>query len=171
MKTIMLLRHAKSSRDDSSLKDYDRPLTKLGRRDAPLMGLFVKEVEALPDIIMSSPAKRAGQTVRLFAKASGFDLSLIRWNENLYYGGARDYLSAIQEAPETTEGVLLVGHNPLLEETVSLLCNLEGSYAVRMPAASLVCIEHPAVAWKQVKSGTARLKWMMIPSLLKKLER
>lgn len=168
MKTIMLLRHAKSSWDDSSLKDFDRPLAKRGRKDAPRMGRFVKEIEARPGLIISSPAKRAEQTVQLFSKSADIDLSMITWSEDLYYGGARDYLSTIQKAPEGVDDIMLVGHNPLLEETVSLLCNDGGGYAVRMPTAALVCIEHPAIEWTQVKAGTARIKWMMIPKLLKK---
>lgn len=168
MKTILLFRHAKSSHDDSSLKDFDRPLAKRGRRDAPRMGSFVKQVEALPAHVISSPATRAKQTTELFSDTAGFERSMVVWNEELYYGGARDYLSAIQKAPETAGSIMLVGHNPLMEETVSLLCNEQGGYMVRMPTAALVCIEHPAIEWNQVKPGTARLKWMMTPKLLRK---
>ena len=170
MKTIMLLRHAKSSHDNSSLKDYDRPLAERGRRDAQRMGKFVKRVKTLPNHIISSPAKRAKQTTLLFLKAGGINETLVEWDDNLYYGGARDYLHVIQKAPDEIDNILLVGHNPLLEETVSLLCNEQGSYPVRMPTTALVCIEHPAIKWKQVKPGTARLQWMMIPKLLDKLE-
>jgi phosphohistidine phosphatase len=168
MKTILLLRHAKSSHDDSSLKDIDRPLARQGRKDAPRIGAFVKDIDALPASIVSSTAKRAKQTTELFIEAAGMDSSLVTWNENLYYGGARDYLSAIQQASENIEGIMLVGHNPLMEETVSLLCNEEGAYTVRMPPAALICIEHPGIEWNQVKVGTARLKWMMTPKLLEK---
>lgn len=169
MKTIMLLRHAKSSHDDSSLKDFDRPLAKRGQKDAPRMGTFAKSVQALPGHVVSSPAKRAKQTIELFAKTAGVDDELIHWDEDLYYGGARDYLAAVHNAPENANSILLVGHNPLMEETVSLLCNGEGAYTARIPTAALVCIEHPALDWQQVKPGTARIQWMMIPKLLKKL--
>ena len=169
MKTIMLLRHAKSSHDDSSLKDFDRPLASRGQKDAPRMGLFIRKVNLLPAVVESSNAKRAKQTTELFLKAAGAEDPEISWNENLYYGGAPDYLRAIQNAPEGADSIMLVGHNPLLEETVSLLCSEQGEYVVRMPTAALVCIEHPAMHWKQVKAGTARLKWMMIPKLLKKM--
>jgi phosphohistidine phosphatase len=171
MKTILLLRHAKSSHDDSSLKDFDRPLAKRGRRDSPRMGDFLKDVKALPGHIISSPAKRARQTIELFAEAAGVDSSLITWNEELYYGGARDYLTAIQKSPEEVNDIMLVGHNPLMEETVSLLCIEQGAYTVRMPTAALVCLEHPGTDWSQIKPGTARFKWMMIPKLLKKMRK
>ncbi len=171
MKTILLLRHAKSSHDDSSLKDFDRPLAKRGRRDSPRMGDFLKDVKALPGHIISSPAKRARQTIELFSEAAGVDSSLITWNEDLYYGGARDYLTAIQQSPEGISNIMLVGHSPLMEETVSLLCNEQGVYTVRMPTAALVCLEHPCSDWSQIKPGTARFKWMMIPKLLKKMSK
>lgn len=166
----MLLRHAKSSHDDASLKDYDRPLAGRGRRDAPRMGRFVKEVEALPEYVLSSPAKRAEQTTRLFIESAGIDPSLVIWEKDLYYGGARDYLHLIQKTPGKINEILLVGHNPLLEETVSLLCNEQGTRTVRMPTAALVCIEHSGNKWTQIKPGTARFKWMMIPKLLNKLK-
>lgn len=171
MKTILLLRHAKSSHSDRSLKDFDRPLAKRGRKEAPLVAAFLKKVGALPASVISSPAKRAKQTTELFTQTAGIDTSLISWNENLYYGGARDYLSAIHQSPENVKGILLVGHNPLMEETVSLLCNGEGAFIARIPTAGLVCIEHPGMEWSQVKAGTARLKWMMTPKLLEKWQK
>jgi phosphohistidine phosphatase len=168
MKNILLLRHAKSSWDDSSLKDFDRPLAKRGQKDAPRVGRFIRESKTVPATIISSPAQRAKQTAQLIAVEANLGTDAISWVEDLYYGGARDYLTAIQSAPEDAADIMLIGHNPLMEETVSLLCNGEGGYGVRMPTAALVCIEHPAIEWKQVKPGTARLKWMMIPKLLKK---
>ncbi|MDZ7681317.1 MAG: histidine phosphatase family protein [Fodinibius sp.] len=169
MKNILLLRHAKSSWDDSSLKDFDRPLAKRGKQDAPRVGRFMRESKTLPAVIISSPAQRAKQTVEFVAAEANIGTDAISWDEDLYYGGARDYLSAIQQAPENAVGIMLVGHNPLMEETVSLLCNGEGGYGVRIPTAALVCIEHPAIEWEQVKPGTARLKWMMTPKLLRKM--
>lgn len=168
MKTILLLRHTKSSRGGSKGKDFDRPLARRGKKEAPLLGLFVKEIKTVPHLIKSSPANRAKQTTELFIQAAGIDSSTIKWDENLYYGGARDYLSAIQKAPDNTSNILLVGHNPLLEETVSLLCSDEGAYVVRMPPGALVCLEYPAVKWKQIKTGMARMRWMITPDLLKR---
>lgn len=168
MKTIMLLRHAKSSHEDSSLKDYDRPLVDQGCRDARAVGQFTKNVEALPGHVISSPAKRAKETAELFLGTAGINSSLLSWNENLYYSGARYYLKVIQESPEVVDNLMLIGHNPMIEETVSLLCNEQGNYTARMSPAAMACIEHPAIAWEQVKPGTARFQWMMTPELLKK---
>lgn len=167
MKYILLLRHAKSSRKDSGLKDIDRPLANRGQKDASAMGKFLKQVEYIPGTIISSPAVRARQTIELLAESAGLDKRTIRWNDDFYYGSGLDYLKTIQQCDEPVQTVLLVGHNPKLEETASLLCG-EKRGIIRMPTAALVCIEHPAIEWLQIKEGTARLKWMMVPELVNK---
>lgn len=169
MKQILLLRHAKSSWDDSSLKDFDRPLAKRGRDDAPRMGRFLKKIGYLPAHIVSSPAQRAKETIGLFLGAAGMDEEIVVWNEDLYYGSYRDYLQAVAEAPDDAERILLVGHNPKMEDAAGELCGGENGASIRMPTAALVCFEHPANRWEQVRPGTAQLKWMMIPKVLKKL--
>lgn len=169
MKYILLLRHAKSSWDDPDLDDFDRPLAKRGKKDAPRMGFFSKKTGYLPERILSSTAKRARQTTELFCKQAGIGEEIIAWTDDFYYGTAFDYLEAIQDSPEDADTIMLVGHNPKMEETASLLCSDNNSYTVRMPTAALVCLEHPAVKWSQVREGTARVKWMVIPKLLKKI--
>lgn len=169
MKTIMLMRHAQSSHGVGK-KDFDRSLAKQGSIDASRMGLFLKQAGVLPGYIEGSTAKRAQETVELLIKAADLSSDIVSWNEDLYYGGARDYLSVAQKASENTDRIMIVGHNPLLEETASLLCSGEGEYMARIPSGGLVCIEHPAIEWKQIKPGTARFRWMMIPELLQKME-
>lgn len=168
MKYILLLRHAKSSWDDSSLDDFDRPLAKRGLKDAPRMGVFARESGYVPDLIISSPAERARQTTELFCESAEVDKNHLTWNEDLYYGSVSEYLKAIQAAGSGNI-LMLVGHNPLMEQTVSLLCNKGQNYVACMPTAALVCLEHPATAWEQIRKGTARLKWMVIPKLVKKI--
>lgn len=169
MKYILLLRHAKSSWDDSSLDDFDRPLAKRGIKDAPRMGAFARKTGYAPDLIISSPAKRVRQTTELFASEAGIDHSEIEWEEDFYYGSASDYLAAIQQCGDGLDSVMLVGHNPKMEQAVNSLCGSGSGYVARMPTAALVCFEHPATKWTQVKAGTARMKWMVIPKLIKKL--
>jgi phosphohistidine phosphatase len=169
MKYILLLRHAKSSWDDPTLEDFDRPLAKRGLKDAPRMGAFARKTGYAPDLIISSPAERARQTAKLFSAKAGLDENKIQWNKDLYYGSASDYLEAIKHCGDEVDTAMLVGHNPKIEETVSLFCGRGNSYSAKMPTAALVCIEHPAVAWEQIRSGTGRMKWMVIPKLIKKL--
>jgi phosphohistidine phosphatase len=167
----MLMRHAQSSHGTGSQKDFDRPLAKQGSIDASRMGLFVKQTGVKPANIEASTAKRARETIKFLIKSADLSSDIVTWNEELYYGGARDYLSAVQKASDNADRIMLVGHNPLLEETVSLLCNGEGEYVARIPSGGLICIEHPAIKWEQIKPGTARFRWMMIPELLEKMDK
>lgn len=165
------MRHAQSSHGTGSQKDFDRPLAKQGSIDAARMGLFIKQAEVQPAYIEASTAKRVRETTDLLIKSADLSSDIITWNKELYYGGARDYLSVVQKASDDTDRIMVVGHNPLLEETVSLLCNGEGEYLARIPSGGLICIEHPALKWEQIKPGTARFRWMMIPELLKKMDK
>lgn len=169
MKTIILMRHAQSSQG-SGRKDFDRTLSKQGNIDASRMGLFIRQTGVIPAYVESSTAKRAKETTELLMKAADLTEDIIKWNEDLYYGGARDYFSVLQKASDNFDRIMIIGHNPLLEETISLLCSGEGEYVARIPSGGLICIEHPAVKWKQIKPGTARFRWMMIPELLQKLD-
>lgn len=166
MKYILLHRHAKSSHDDSSQKDFDRPLAPRGKKDAPRVGQFIKSIEYQPGAIISSTAKRAEQTTRLFLKGAQLDEGIVQWNKDLYYGSSQDYLEAIQNAQSPADIIMLVGHNPKLEDIARRLC---GNGSVRMPTAGLACFEQPANKWGQIREGMASLKWMMTPKLLNKL--
>ncbi|MFH5831430.1 SixA phosphatase family protein [Halalkalibaculum sp. DA3122] len=166
MKQILLLRHAKSSWEIPHLKDFDRPLAARGQKDAPRMGRFLKKTGYLPGLVISSPAERAKETTQLCLEAAGLDEDLITWNDNLYYGTAGDYLDAIQQVPKNIECIMLVGHNPKMEDIAS---SLGGEANIRVPTAALICFEQPANRWDQIIPGHPQLKWIMIPKLLKKL--
>jgi len=167
MKYVLLLRHAKSLHD-SSMEDVERPLNKKGKKDARLMGRFLEKIDFLPHHIISSPAERARDTTRRFMKGAGLS-GEVNINRDLYYGSVMSYVHAIREYEGAADIMLLTGHNPLIEHTISELCGSEGDVAVRMPAGALACLEHPAMRWEMVLSGTARLKWLMIPELARKL--
>lgn len=169
MKQILLLRHAKSSWDDPGLKDFDRPLAERGLRDAPLMGQFIKKAGYNPAAIFSSTATRAKQTSQLAMKAAGIDSDIIHWNEDLYYGSMSHYIDQIQAASDDHERIMLVGHNPIIENTAGILSGSEHKIAVRMPTAALVCLECFAESWGDVSAGTCQIKWMMIPKVIKKI--
>lgn len=166
MKQVLLLRHAKSSWDDAQLKDIDRPLAARGKKDAPRMGTFLKQAGYLPGAVISSTAQRARETTELCLEAAGLDKDMITWNKDLYYGSSLDYLEAIQQAPEDTGRIMLVGHNPKMEEIAGALC---GGANIRMPTAALVCFEQPANRWQQIARGLPQIKWMMIPKVVKHL--
>ena len=162
MKTLLLLRHAKSSRDDSSLRDFDRPLTDRGKDDAKLTGRELRKKEISVDAIVSSPAKRARRTAELFAKAAELptEPSL---DERIYEASAHQLLGVVSELAPSSALVLLVGHNPRFEE---LLHALTGDVA-RMPTASLACIDLNVNEWREVNRSSGSLRWLVTPKSLK----
>ncbi len=166
MKTILLLRHAKSSWSNSGLDDFDRPLAGRGLNDAPKMGKYLKKIGYKPGYVVSSPAQRAKETSQLCVEGMKLDQEIIKWNDGLYFDSPRKYVEAIQNTPENVETMMIVGHNPLMESTATILSGGRESGAFRIPTAGLVCLESYAVRWQDVKPGTCQVKWMMIPKVL-----
>jgi phosphohistidine phosphatase len=175
MKTVLILRHAKSDWGTPGLPDFERSLAKRGLEDAPRMGEVLAQFDSVPDRILSSPARRAKQTAELVAKACGFRKA-IRWEDSFYEGDSEDLIAALQRLPETVERVLLIGHNPILEETVALLAAsfspvaaaAEG-WAIKIPTAGLVCLNLEIMEWKDLQPGDGVLLWFIIPKLVKAL--
>lgn len=163
------MRHAKSSWENPDLKDFDRPLAKRGLKDAPEMGKYLRKIKYKPALVISSPAQRAKETTQLSMEAAKLDKEQIVWNEDLYFGSVRDYVASIQSASDEYERIMLVGHNPLMENTTGILTGAERKTAVRMPTAAIVCLESFAETWETIAPGTCQIKWMMIPKVLKKI--
>jgi phosphohistidine phosphatase len=170
MKTILLLRHAKSDWGTAGQADFERPLAKRGREDAPRMGEVLALFKVVPDKILASPAKRAKQTAELVAKGCGYRKS-IQWTDSFYGGSSDDLITALQHLPQTVERAMLVGHNPTMEETAATLLTGEQegwgqAVAIQMPTAGLVCLEIDIVDWATLEAGNAILRWFLIPRLV-----
>jgi phosphohistidine phosphatase len=116
-KKLLLLRHAKSSWDDPNLSDYDRPLNNRGKQNASSMGNFLKKENLVPDLIISSPAIRANKTADIIAKKSGYDKKILE-SKVLYAATIDDYTDVIQNIKNEYNLVLLIGHNPTIEDVV-----------------------------------------------------
>jgi phosphohistidine phosphatase len=142
MKTLLILRHAKSSWDKPGLADIERPLNKRGSHDAPRVGAFIKEAGLVPDVIMSSPAVRAIKTAEAVADACSYEGN-IEIEEDFYPGGPGDYLEALNNIPDDPRRVMIVGHNPGLEE---LLNELTGE-SETLPTAALAQVNLPIQRW------------------------
>jgi phosphohistidine phosphatase len=142
MKTLLVLRHAKSSWREAELADHDRPLNKRGKRDAPRMGELLRAEGLLPDLILTSSARRALTTAELVAEASGYD-GEIQVSRDLYAAGPEEFIDALCALPDELETVMVVGHNPGLEELVEALT--EESSA--MPTAALAQVELEIERW------------------------
>jgi phosphohistidine phosphatase len=145
MKTLLILRHAKSSWKDDSLPDRERPLNKRGQEDAPKMGALLRKKDLVPDLVLSSPAQRARLTAELVIEESGYQ-GEVEFREELYSFDAEPYLKALTRLEDTIQCVMLVGHNPAMEELVE---RLTGEY-LPMPTAALAQIELPIEHWRKL---------------------
>ncbi|HZA48715.1 MAG TPA: histidine phosphatase family protein [Nitrososphaera sp.] len=147
MKTLLLLRHAKSSWKDKDVSDHDRPLNKRGKRDAARMGRLLQKEGVVPDIILSSTAVRASDTAVRVAKSCYYK-GQITYADTLYLGGPEAYLDALRTLPKDFKIVLVVGHNPDIEELVMILT----LQTERIPTAALARINLPIEDWSTLSS-------------------
>src|SRR6478609_7935961 len=121
MKTVYLVRHAKSSWEEEGLSDFDRPLNSRGRRDAPRIGKRLKEKQILPDVILSSPANRAISTCRAIALTLQYSEEKIISVKELYHADEDDILAVIKTVDDKFDTLMLFGHNPGLTDFANSL--------------------------------------------------
>jgi phosphohistidine phosphatase len=157
-KTLLLLRHAKSSWDSSARSDFDRPLAPRGRHDAPRMGRLLAERGPLPEAVVSSPAARARETIELFLEGAAVDV-VPRFDQTVYGASVGALLEVVRGLPEKGACALLVGHNPGFEELLAALTESGGS----MPTAALACIDLGRSRWDEVAAGDGELRWLATP--------
>jgi len=155
MKKLILLRHAKSSWNDPSLTDYDRPLNQRGRENAPLMGRRLAGRQCFPQRIISSPARRAGKTARLIAEELDYDKHSIDYEPRIYEAEAMDLLDLVHSLDDALSEVMLVGHNPGMSDLANLLLTDE---IVNLVTCGVVGLVFPVRSWREIDfhSGTIR---------------
>lgn len=149
MKTLLIMRHAKSSNKDEDITDHERPLNKRGKLAAPRMGRLLKEEGLIPDHILSSSAKRARSTAEAVADQSGYE-GEVQVSTDLYATGPGAFIRVLQFLPDNHCRVLAVGHNPGLEELLELLTK----QVKTIPTGGIVQIELPIQSWKELSETT-----------------
>jgi phosphohistidine phosphatase len=162
MKTLLLLRHAKSSWKDSDAKDFDRPLNQRGLKAAPAIGRLIRKRKLQPDLVLSSPAERARQTTQLMIEAAGLKTEL-RYDERIYEASVARLVGIVSELDDEAGMVMLVGHNPGFEELLEILTG----EAHKFPTAALACIELNVEKWNKVRAEAGRLEWLVKAKELK----
>ena len=153
MKTLVLVRHAKSSWKDDSLADRDRPLNRRGKRDAPRMGRRLADLAGTPDLIVTSPAARAMATARLVADAVGYPVDGIHEDERIYEAGPAEILEVIRGLDDECDRVYLLGHNPGFTDLVNALT--EPSID-NVPTCGVVVLVVETERWADVSRTTVR---------------
>lgn len=166
MKTLTLLRHAKSGDDGRVARDFDRRLNAKGRRAARVMGAYLKQGNIAFDLVVASPAARVIETLEEVAAGYGaaFDP---RWEKRIYLASVGELLDLVQSAPAEVERLLLVGHNPGLEELVLTLVPdhdaARDQVEEKYPTASLAEISLDIGAWGGVAAGMGSLTRFVRP--------
>jgi len=148
MKTLLIMRHAKSSWKQEGQPDHDRPLNDRGKRDAPRMGHLLAEEGILPDRILCSSAKRARKTAAAVAEVLKCE-DRLELHDDLYSAAPALYVKLLRELPEDVNTVLIVGHDPAMTEFAS---ELSGNFT-EMPTAAIACFTIPIAYWKALSPG------------------
>lgn len=163
-KTLLVLRHGKSSWKDLSLDDHDRPLKKRGKRDAERVGAFLREQDLIPDLILTSSAKRARGTAKRVCKGGDFKGAVpVERVRRLYHAEPETIVEVLQGIDSIHNRVMIIGHNPGLEDLLELL---RGEWS-RMPTAALAEIRLPLARWRDLNPETrGDLRHLWTPDML-----
>lgn len=168
MKRLTLLRHAKSGWDDPVARDFDRPLNERGKRASETVGRWLRDQKIGFDHIAASPAVRVVETLDHVAIGLGETIAPV-WDKRAYLASSSSLLDIVHEAPDACERMLLVGHNPGLEDLIlSLVPDQTGDDArdaveEKYPTASLVEIDFDVAHWSEIKPGTGKLVYFKRP--------
>jgi len=154
---LLILRHAKSDWDAGASSDFERPLAKRGKKDAPRVGEWLFREGLVPDLVISSPAERARQTAVKVCKSMDYKKKKIQWKKQLYEASLDRLLRLLAGCPPAAQTVLVVGHNPGLEDLVSYLAGddlEEPADRKLLPTATLARLEMPN-DWAALDAGCA----------------
>lgn len=152
MKKLYIIRHAKSSWNDDTLNDFERPLNKRGKSNAPLMGSRLKAKGVMPDIILSSPAQRAKSTAEMIARELEYAKKIV-FNENIYESSVDELHKIITEVDDGCDTLFLIGHNPEL----NMLVEHYVKFYENIPTCGIVEIEFECDKWADIAPKNAKL--------------
>ncbi|MFZ6013438.1 MAG: SixA phosphatase family protein [Bacteroidota bacterium] len=158
MKTLYVVRHAKSSWDNPEQADFNRPLNERGKRDAPRMGKRLKEKGIKPDVMMSSPAKRAWSTCKKIAEVIGFPEDKIKSERSLYHASEDDILSVVRNIKDKHDSLMIFGHNPGLTDFVNELMDEETLVDIgNIPTCGIAAFTFDVESWNEVNWEKGKL--------------
>lgn len=158
MKTLYLLRHAKSSWKDASLPDFERPLKGRGRDAAKQMGEFLASKKVTLSTLISSPSVRTRETIEILLRHAQLDVEPL-FDQRIYEASLATLAQVVSEIPAENKTAMLVGHNPGMEELLAFLTH----ESKHMPTCALARISLDGVSWKEIDRGTGKLEWFITP--------
>jgi len=160
MKYLLLMRHAKSAWDEPHTTDFDRSLNERGKKDAPDMAGRIKAFPFKPDLLISSPAKRAIKTAKAVAEVLHYPEKKVELETDLYEATIEDVCSLIREVDDSVKNLMLVGHNPTFTGMIGYLTH---QFIDNLPTSGVALIELNIKTWKQAVAQTGRLMWFDFP--------
>ncbi len=163
MKTLLVMRHAKSEWGSPTSRDHDRTLAPRGLKAARRMGKFISASGVAPELIVSSTAVRARTTAELAAKAGGWGGS-ITTDPNLYASDVERVLDVVAGVDPDVNTLLIAGHEPTWSSLVGWLI---GGGRVSMPTAAVACLDLPQGGWTDLGQATCELRWLVTPKSIK----
>ena len=164
MKTIYLVRHAKSSWDNPRLSDFERPLNKRGKRDAPFMGKQLNEMEINPDLIISSPAKRTKKTAMNIAEKIRYPKKRIVYKDEIYEASEKTLLDVIKKLDNKLDSVMIFAHNPGLTQLNNFISK---KYIDNIPTCGVVALECDR-EWSEVGKNSCKHLFFEYPKKFQK---
>lgn len=165
-RTIVLIRHAKSSWDNPDLADFDRPLNDRGFTDAPLMGKQLALQGLRFDAIIASPSKRTTQTLSFLLKEIKFPESKIVWDSSIFHSSSDNLIHILQSLDPSVKTVALVGHNPSMTDLANYLQS--DTLIENVPTCGIVCVRAELPAWSDLQHQKAKLEFFIYPKGISK---
>jgi phosphohistidine phosphatase len=171
MKTVTLFRHAKSGgKDDPGLADFDRPLADRGIKAAPKMGKAMRKRKLMPGLILCSPSVRTRQTLTLAEAEAWGRQPEVRFDERIYEASVQTLLKLLRGLPDELSHIMIVGHNPGLQNLAIALTPQENparaAFSAKLPTAALVSFDFDTERWRNVKPGMGQLQLFLTPNML-----
>ena len=161
MKTIYLVRHAKSDWDDPSIRDFDRPLNKRGKNNAPSMGKLLKQQGIIPELVITSTAMRAKTTAELVTAEIGIKPDKMVYEKELYLASAQEIFLLIKETPPEYNSVMIVAHNPGITELLNRLTG-GNNFVANIPTCGVAELQFEG-EWNKLASGKCLLEKFLVP--------
>jgi phosphohistidine phosphatase len=163
VKSLLLIRHAKSSWDSPANSDRERPLNERGRSDVPLIASELKRRGILPDLILASDAVRAWQTAQLLTSGMGLPAHSIQKDARIYLSDSNHLQAIIRGIPDSHAVVFVVGHNPTIGECAA---SLSGEDLDHLPTCGVFAIDLPVESWSKIRPGIGTKRFFIAPKLL-----
>jgi phosphohistidine phosphatase len=164
MKTLYVVRHAKSSWNDPTLSDHDRPLNETGIRKTKIIVEYLKQKSVAPDLFKSSSALRALSTAKIIANALNYPVEDIEIEENLYHASAETVFSELFVLPNSVNSVMIFGHNPTFTYFVNGFLNPKMD---NLPTSGVVSISFETDEWEKIAMVDYKVNFVVTPKLLK----